>query len=316
MKLFKILILILLLGLCGCTTKEQAVNSTQAKAKRIISTSPSNTEILVGLGLSEKIIAVDTFSEDVEGLGENVVYMDFQYSANAEQLISLKPDVIFASEINTLILTKSVEEALQNAGINVVNLKTPQTINEIYEQIEQLGTLTKTEDKAQEMIEQMQQTISNVEEAVSKIQNKKTVYFEISPAPELYSFGSNTFLNELLEKAGGTNIFAEKSGWLAVNEEAVLQANPDVILTNIPYDPPEMHVSYIDKNSPLFEIPSRKHWDNINAVKNEKIALLDANITSRPSQNAAKAILEIFEAIYPEFETSETSGIQKNELKK
>ena len=98
-------------------------------------------------------------------------------------------------------------------------------------------------------------TLDEIKEIGSKITDKKKVYFEIGPAPNLYSFGNSTFLNEMIELVGAENIFKDINGWTSPSEEAVIDANPDVILTN---------VNYVENS--IEEIKSRKGWENIKAI--------------------------------------------------
>ena len=84
------------------------------------------------------------------------------------------------------------------------------------------------------------------------------------------------------------NIFKDENSWLAPTEESIIERNPDVILTN---------VDYID--NPIQEIKSRPGWENINAVKNNQVYLIDKNSSSRPSQHIIKALNEMAKAIYP-----------------
>ena len=134
----------------------------------------------------------------------------------------------------------------------------------------------------------MKSQINEIAEKSKNIKQKKTVYFEISPAPSLYSFGNSTFLNEMIELVGAENIFKDENGWLAASAESIIDKNPDVILTN---------VDYID--NPIQEIKSREGFENINAVKNNQVYLIDKNSSSRPSQHIIKALNEMAKAIYP-----------------
>ena len=136
----------------------------------------------------------------------------------------------------------------------------------------------------------MKSKVSEIKAIGEKIEEKKTVYFEISPAPNLYSFGNSTFLNEMIEVVGAKNIFSDEEGWISPTAESVINANPDVIITN---------ASYME--NPTEEIKSRDAWENITAIKNNAVYLVDKNASSRPSQNAIKALEEIAKAVYPEY---------------
>ena len=123
------------------------------------------------------------------------------------------------------------------------------------------------------------------------ITDKKKVYFEIGSAPALYSFGNDTFLNEMIQIIGAENIFANEESWISPTPESVIDANPDVILTNVPDT---------DGVSAVDEIKSREGWDSITAVNEGQVYSIDKNSSSRPSQNIIKALKEMAKAIYPD----------------
>ena len=257
--------------------------------ERIISTAPSNTEILTALGVSDKLVAVDKYSADVEGIPEGLPKINFR-DPDAEALVDLKPDIIIASGHNR----KGDEDPfalLKDAGICVVYIPTSNSIEGIYGDIEFLAAITGTEEKGREIIGSYQAEVKKITEIRdrAKLEKKKKVYFEIAPAPNLSSFGKNTFLNEFLETVGAENIFSAQDGWLSPNAEAVVAANPDVILTN---------VSYLDNAAG--EIKAREGWDSIDAVKNVQVFLIDSNPSSRPSQLSVMALKQIAKAVYPE----------------
>lgn len=293
--LFASLFLVFILTITGCTKEQTTVKDREGndvvvpeKMERIISTAPSNTEVLVELGLADKLVAVDKYSKDVKGVPSDIEYVDFS-NPDAEAIIALEPDMIIASGHNKSGENDSPFELIEEAGISVFYIPSSDSINGIYEDIKFMASLTNKEAEGDKLIASMQNEIEKIKEKASKIENKKSVYFEIGPAPNLYSFGNSTFLNEMIELVGAKNVFADEKAWISPTEEAVLDKNPDVILTN---------VNYVE--SPVEEIKSRKGWENINAVKNGQVYLIDKNSSSRPSQNIIKALNEMAKAIYPE----------------
>lgn len=257
------------------------------KIERIVSTAPSNTEILVGLGLGSKIVGIDKYSEDVKGINSNVTKFDFR-NPDSEAIIALKPDVVIASGHNR----EGKEDpfkVLKEAGIPVVYIPTSESMDGIYEDINFLAKLTKTEKKGTEMVDGMKKEVNKIKAIGNTIKDKKTVYFEIGSGSKLYSFGNDTFLNSLLNIVGAKNIFEDQKGWISPSEESIIKANPDVILTN---------ESYIKDATEL--IAKRPGWNTINAVKNKEIFLVDQNASSRGSQYVINALKQIAKDIYPE----------------
>ncbi len=93
----------------------------------------------------------------------------------------------------------------------------------------------------------------------------------------------------MIELVGGENIFKDQNGWISPSAESVIEKNPDVIITNVNYVPDAVK-----------EIKNREGWENIAAVKNGQVYLVDANASSRPSQNVVKALQQMAEYINPD----------------
>ena len=295
----KILALIMTLSifvLSGCssqtdrmvTDREGTEVNIPTKIEKIISTAPSNTEVLMALGLGDKLVAIDKYSTDIEGINTELPQIDFLHP-DAETIIGLEPDIVIASGHNK---TGSVEDpfkAISEAGIPVVYIPSSDSIDGIYKDIEFIADVVNERSKGKEIVDDMKAQVEEIKAIGDTITDKKSVYFEISPAPYLSSFGKSTFLNEMIEIIGAKNIFENEEGWVSPTAEAIIDANPDVIITNAGY-----------MENPTEEIKSRDAWENINAIKNNEVYLVDQNASSRPSQNVIKALEQMAKAVYPE----------------
>ncbi|MDR0403226.1 MAG: ABC transporter substrate-binding protein [Treponema sp.] len=256
--------------------------------ERIISSAPSNTEIVVGLGMGEKLAAIDTYSPDVEGVGAAVPVIDFLYP-DAEAILALKPDIIIASEHNR-VAGDDPFKLLKDMGIAVVYLPTSGGIEGIYRDITFIAELLEVPERGDGLKEAMKADIEAVAAVGRTIPKRKTVFFEISPLPHIVSFGKNTFLDEMIGIIGAENIFADQSGWIAPGGEAVIERNPDVILTNAP-GPADLAA----------EIMTRPGFNRIRAVENGAVYRIDPNSSSRPAPGIVRALREMALAVYPEY---------------
>lgn len=282
----------------GCSSKPTTMQDREgnefnlpAEINTIISTAPSNTEVLVGLGLADKLVAVDKYSADVEGVSKDLPKIDFR-NPDAEAIIALNPDIVIASGHN-----KAGDEdpfaLIKEAGIPVAYIPSSYSIEGIYGDIEFIASLTDTEKEGKELVNSMKKEVDAIKAIGDTIQDKKNVYFEIGAGSGLYTFGNETFLNEMIETIGATNIFVEENSWITVTPEAVIDANPDVILANTP-GTNEAGLTAVE------DIVSREGWDTITAVKNGDVYQIDKNSSSRGSQNIIKALKEMAKAVYPD----------------
>ncbi|MDI9218649.1 MULTISPECIES: ABC transporter substrate-binding protein [Clostridium] len=258
------------------------------KIEKIISTAPSNTEVLVELGLADKLVAVDNYSVDVEGINQDLPKIDFR-NPDAETIIALEPDIIIASGHNKAGDNDSFQ-LVKDAGIPVVYIPSSFSMDGIYGDIEFIAEITKTQNKGKEIVDNMKKEVEAIKAIGDKITDKKKVYFEVGSGAQLSSFGQDTFLNEMIEIIGAENIFANEKSWISPAPESIISANPDVILTNMPD---------INGVKAVDDIKSRDGWDSITAIREGQVYGIDTNESSRPSQNVIKALKEMAKAIYP-----------------
>ena len=105
--------------------------------------------------------------------------------------------------------------------------------------------------------------------------------------PSFYSFGTNVFLNEMIEIIGAENIFKDRDSWINVSEESIIHKNPDTILTS---------VNYVE--DPVDEILKREAWKNINAVKNGEVYYIDTDSSTLANHNIIKALIQMAKSVY------------------
>ena len=290
------LIITFILLLSGCTpSKGNEIIDRSGRTviikndiNRIISTAPSNTEIIFDLGQAHKLAAIDKHSANIEGISPNLPLLDFFYP-DAEVIINLEPDIIIASGHNPTGSGEDPFRLLREMGIPVVYISMSKSIADIYEDIAFIAKLLQAEKEGEDLITLMKAQIAEISQKTANIQNKKTVYFEISAAPQMMTFGKDSFINDMISAIGAVNIFEDDNWLVTPGAESIINRNPDVILTN---------VNYID--DPIAEIKSRPGFNHINAVKNNRIYLIDNDSSSRPSARVVLALRQMFEAVYGE----------------
>ena len=256
----------------------------EKKPERIISVLPSMTEITFALELDEQIVGVTELDNYPEAALEKEKVGDFVL--NIEKIISLEPDLVLADESNDLEAIKQ----LRDSNITVLVLETPEDFTGVYSVIDTVAKATGTTKKADEITSGMEKSLASLEEKVAEIEDVKHVYVEISPSPETYTTGSGTFVDTILKKINAENSAGNLEGWLEVNEEAVIEMNPDVIITT--------YGSYVE--DPLKEITDRSAWKDITAVKEKQIFDVNEDLVSRPGPRLVEGAEELAKAIYPD----------------
>ena len=299
MHIIKLMItgLILILSASGCSANKsrEIIDRSGRKVtingpiSRIVSTAPSNTEIIAGLGMAHNLVAIDRHSANVDGIPEGLAQLDFFYP-DAEVIINLEPDIIIASGHNPTGSGEDPFRLLGEAGIPVVYISMSRSINDIYRDIAFIAELLQVQKKGEELIDLMKAQIAEITQKTEIIENRRTVYFEISAAPDMMTFGKNSFINDMIGVIGARNIF-ENDNWLvSPGAESIIDRNPDIILTN---------VNYID--DPVSEIKNRPGFDHINAVINNRVYQIDTDSSVRSSSRIILALRQMAGAVYPEF---------------
>jgi len=259
-----------------------------APPKRIVSLAPSITETLFAIGAGSQVVGVTTFCNfPAEAAALTKVGGFTADTLSLEAIINLSPDLVLAGDAGQL----APLEALKPLGIPVL-LFAPELLQEVYTDIEQLGAITGHEAEAATTLATMRQRIERVVAAVADMPSDQRlrVFWEVFDEP-LMTAGPTTFIGQLIELAGAQNIFADANeGYPQVSTEAIIERNPDVIIG------PDYHA---DKLTPEL-IAQRPGWDQLAAVKKERIHLLNADIVSRPGPRLADALEELARILYPE----------------
>jgi len=255
---------------------------------RIISAAPSNTEIIVDLGLGDKLVAIDRYSADVEGLPQGLIKIDFSYP-DAEAILALEPDIIIAHGHNVTVSGDDPYRLLSEMGIPVAYISMSKNINGIYEDIAFVADLLSVRERGEVLIRSMKTQVDDLTQKTAQAKIKPSVYFELTPAPQIFTFGKDSYINDMISAIGGINIFANDIWVLTPSVEVIIERNPDVILTCVDF-----------LEDPVGEIKSRDGFEHINAVINNKIFRIDATSMSRPSARILLALNQMARYVHPE----------------
>ncbi|WP_062746501.1 ABC transporter substrate-binding protein [Shouchella tritolerans] len=249
----------------------------------VVSLAPSNTEILFELGVGENVIGVTEFDFYPEEANEIEKVSDSQ-TIDAERIIELNPDVVIGYTIGA----PDTLDPLEDAGIPVFVIHSAENFDDVYSDIEQIAEVMGVTERGEEIVTNIQAQMEEVATKVAEAE-EKDLYFEISPSPDIYTTGANTFQQEIIEAAGLNNVFADEQGWLNIDEEQVIDRNPDLIATTVTYT-----------EDPVGEIKGRAGWGGIAAVENEEVYLLEADIMDRPGPRIGEAVEHLAQIAYPE----------------
>ncbi len=256
-------------------------------AQRVISLAPSNTEILFAVGAGDQVVGRDQYSDYPE-TAKDVTDIGSAFEAlNTELIVSLKPDLIIAAEINTPEQVK----ALEDLGLTVYYLSNPTTLEEMYTNLEIVAQLTGHEADAATLIESLKVRVAAVDEKIMPLSSRISVFYELDgtdPAKP-YTAGKGTFITLLIDRAGGWNIASDIDGYPQLSLEQVVAADPAfIILGDSAYGvTPEL-------------VSVRPGWDNLSAVKSGQVLPFDDNLLSRPGPRLVDGLETLAKLLRPE----------------
>lgn len=252
-------------------------------ATRIVALQPSDCEILCALGCEDALVGRGQYCDYPASILEKPVVQSGA-ETNIEEILALEPQVVL---MNDMAQSEEQVKALEANGVKVVVSKTAD-IEGVYYAIRMIGALMGKNTEADALVADMQATFDTIR-ADSKNEGK-TVYFEVSPlAWGLWTAGSGTFMDELAQMCGLTNIFADLQDYQAISEEQVIARDPDYIVTITMY--------YGEGPTPVEEILGREGWADMKAVKENQVYNAESNAISRPGPRLKDAAVELYQFV-------------------
>lgn len=263
----------------------------EEKPERLITTIPSQTDILFALGTEDNIVAISDYCDDY---GHALERIGGYKNLNIEKIIDLEPDIVF-------VYGEGDEDAIrqiESVGITTVKYEL-ESINQVMETITSIGQILDKERKAEEIVNELLLKKEEVLEKIKDVETKK-VFYEVWHEP-LMAAGPDSFIDELITLAKGENIaYDAEDGYAIFSVEALVDRNPEVYLV------PANHVQDFDimtkeiVDEIVEEIKNRPGYSEIDAIKNNRIEILEPNIVSRPGIKIMDAFEMIARAIHPE----------------
>lgn len=269
--------------------------------QKIVCISPSVTEIVYALGLGDKVVGVDKYSD----YPPEAIYkrrIGDIYSPDPEEVAALNPDLIILysfygpGDPNV--------ENLERLNIPII-ATCPATFDDIFEDILLIGNATGKSLEAKTLVDSLKERVKNVNEIVCNVTYRPKVYFEIW-YPPIYTVGPGSWPHHLIEIAGGINIFGNAStSWVNPTEEEVFEAKPDIIIS-VRGMPGYYETLETMKNR-------GPGWGEVPAIKNGKVYSLDESLIGRPGPRLVIGLEVIAGILHPElFNVANTLTLDLN----
>jgi len=250
------------------------------RPERIVSLSPTGTEVLFAVGAGAQVVAVD----DQSTFPAQAPRTDLSgFKPNAEAIAAKSPDLVVISDD----LDKIVDQ-LTKLKIPVLFAPAAKTLDDSYAQIGQLGTLTDHSVEASALVERMRGDIDKIVKGVPARGTPLSYYYELDPT--LYSLTSRTFVGSLLKLLGLTNVAdtaGSKQDYPQLSPEALVKADPDLIF---------LADSKCCQQSAA-TVKARTGWAGITAVRSGQIVALDDDVASRWGPRVVDLVSSVADAV-------------------
>ena len=260
------------------------------RPERIISMAPSCTEMLFAVGAGDRVVGVTEYCDyppEVEEKKDNgeIEVIGGYSTPSFEKIVDLEPDLIVSAYGNPDdVIYRVVEFGYP------VYAQHPKRIKRIFEHIKVTGAITKHDETASTLVNNLKGRLDDIEEETESLEEEQRprVFYDIG---DFFTAGKETFANEIIEIAGGKNIATDNSGYSRMSLEELIVKKPQVIICDSGHG--GMSIAYD-------QIVNDERLKDVDAVRNNRVYVIETDIISRPGPRVVDAV-EIVHADYADF---------------
>jgi iron complex transport system substrate-binding protein len=282
-----------LLALLLALAPVAAQSTEKLLPQRIVSTAPSITELLYALGLGEQVVGVDRFSRYPPEAARKARIGDYA-APNLEAIAALQPTLV-------IIPTNPVQlrQRLEALKLRVLELD-QEGLGALYRSFREVGNATGTAARAEKLVAEVRGGLAAIR-ARAAARKPARAMFVVGRAPGglegLMVAGAASYLNEIMEIAGGANVFADaRAAYPKVSLEEVLARNPEVII-----DMGEMGETVGVSPAQKRRVEALwKRLETVNAVRKGRVHAVAEDIFVVPGPRVVEAAAALFQLFHPE----------------
>ena len=252
--------------------------------QRVVSLAPNITEIVFSLGQGYRLKGATQFS-DYPPIARKLPRVGSYVHLDLEKIVALQPDLCIAIKDGN---PKAVADKLEALDIPVYAVD-PRGLDAVMDTVLEIGRILNADVRANAVVADMRSRIRQVEAKLGSTSHRPGVFFQIGISP-IVSVGTQTFIHELIVRAGGKNLAEGPRSYPTYNREQIIALAPEVII-----------ISSM-AGADLFE--KAKHewnqWPAIPAVRDSRIFLVDSGLFDRPTPRLVDALESLVRIIHPE----------------
>ncbi|WP_134670852.1 PGF-CTERM-anchored ABC transporter substrate-binding protein [Halorussus marinus] len=249
------------------------------RPERVTTLSPSAAQTMWEIGGESQVVGLSEHALYLDGAAERTnVSAAGEGRISVEKVVSTQPDLVLAPNV----ISNDTVTKLREAGLTVYKFGFAASIDDIYAKTEVTGELTGNCEAADETVTSMRDRIATVQEAVENSE-RPGVFVSVGGG---YTAGDGTFINSMVELAGGTNVAVEAnvSGYQTISEEIIVQQDPE----------------WIVELGAFGAYPKTDAYNGTHAVQNGQVMTVSNQNISQPAPRVVNAIVRMADAFHPE----------------
>jgi iron complex transport system substrate-binding protein len=253
------------------------------RPQRIVALAPSITEIIFDLGCQDRLVGVTRYS-DSPPQAKSLPQVGSYVQLNLEKIAALRPDLCIAVKDGNPI---AIVRRMENLHIPVYAVD-PRDFAAIGATVLEIGRLLGAEEAARAITADMETRIKRVKARVAKLPTRPKVFFQIGISP-IVAPGTDTFIHELIELAGGINVTAGPVPYPRISREQILALAPEVVI-----------ITSMARHQAFEEVKAQwRRWSDLPAVRANRIHIVDSNLFDRATPRLVDGLEQLARLIHP-----------------
>jgi cobalamin transport system substrate-binding protein len=252
--------------------------------QRVVALAPNLTEIIYTIGQQHRLVGVSRFSDFPKG-AKTIPKVGSYVHLDLEKIVSLQPDLCIAIKDGN-----PKETADRLAALHVpVYVVDPRNLEAVLETTLEIGRLLNAENKAADVVQQLRSRIQKVDQVIASIEYRPRVFFQIGIFP-IVSVGTDTFIHELVDRAGGMNVSQGRVTYPRFSREQVLSLAPEVIV-----------ITSMERGAVFQKVKNEwAQWQSLPAARRNRIFIEEADLFNRPTPRLVDGLELLVKLIHPE----------------
>lgn len=252
----------------------------ESDPERIVSLSPTFTEVIFALGEGGNLVGRTDYC-DYPAETKDIPSVGSMSQPSIEKIVELKPDVVFVS-----FLKPEVTEQIEKAGVKVIQIPAGDSFEGSYRNMEEIGKILDRNEEAKKITDAIKTKIEEVKEKVGAAPKVTAYYVAGFGETGDYTAGDKTFINDIIDAAGGDNVAKDSEGWKYTSEK-LMEKNPEIVF-----------IGQMAKLADTFK--ETEPYKNLDSVKNGKVFEVNDNLINREGPRMGEAVEMMAKVFHPE----------------